>query len=112
MVKKPNTSLGDAMIRDYIMEQPETLAYVKKEVRKKENELSNIKEKVLIAKASNFIKKLKLPSKLPDRRIVRKEQAQVKVSAPDYNLMRKMDRDKSRYFKTAWEEEKKQLFFK
>ena len=40
------------------------------------------------------------------------KQVTVKVEPHEYNLTKKMDRDKSRFFKQTWEEERKRLFFK
>ena len=59
---------------------------------------------------SDKVSKIK---RLANKAIFKKSpQAKVKVEVQDYDLTTKMQRDKSRFFKTAWEEEKKELFFK
>lgn len=42
----------------------------------------------------------------------KEKQATVVTEVPEYDLTEKMDRDRSRFFKKTWEEEKKRLFFK
>lgn len=75
----------------------------KKEVLK---ELKDIKTNKKKSKLLKFVDKLGR-SKLSNKRILKKEpHATVIVNQPVYT------QDKSRFFKEAWEEEKKQLYFK
>jgi hypothetical protein len=65
------------------------------------SKLKNIKDRLKNIKLKNIKDRLK-------NRDVLKEQNRVsiKVNQPVYS------KDKSRFFKTAWEEEKRQLYFK
>lgn len=50
--------------------------------------------------------------KILNRPIIKQHKTIVKVDIPDNNLLSQMDRDKSRFFKNTWDEEKRSLFFK
>jgi hypothetical protein len=81
------------------------------DLQKLQNEVKKLKEKKSKINLSKVDKILK--GRLPSKDIVKKgPQATVVVNVPDNNLTRKMDRDKSRFFKQTWEEEKKRLFFR
>ena len=85
--------------------QPE----IKKEISTKQKELHDLKSnryaKNIDTVSSKIVKALKV--RLKNRQVL-KEQNKVTVveNQPVYS------KDKSRYFKTAWEEERRQLFFK
>lgn len=54
-----------------------------------------------------------LPKKILNRTIIKSvPRATVVVESPNMDLTTPMQRDKSRFFKKTWDEEKRSLFFK
>lgn len=83
--------------------------HIEKTDGKVTNITQNIKNIEPKEKKPKFIRKLNkyLNTKLSNKNIIRdSNKVVVEVDQPVYT------KDKSRYFKTAWEEEKRQLFFK
>ena len=64
--------------------------------------IKNISFKKIISKS--------LAGKLSSKKVISSPKIEVRVYQKPTGLQ-KMDRDKSRFFKTAWEEEKRSLFF-
>lgn len=89
---------------------PEVEKKVRKEIVKSRAKVIGLKVAKLAIKSANKVDS-KLDKKVTSKRLTKKNNTRVVYATPDYNLTRPMQRDKSRFFKTEWEEEKKQLFF-
>ena len=77
-------------------------------IRKAKKKLTDLRFQRAALSANKLVRKVSnvIPSRLKNKRILKSQQrVTVKINQPVYQ------KDKSRFFKEQWEEEKKQLFF-